>query len=337
MNTKIYLKIILVTLVVLISRPLYAVSCGDVITSNAILTADLHCTTGYFAVEVGTNNVTLDLNGFTLSGTTDLAGVIVSGRDNVNIVGNGGVVKGFWAGINTHDSDFLQVNSTTFYDLGTGVIVSSGNDAVIKNNDFIHIGSQGVYIYNAVAGNQANRNSVNKNEFYQSGVGIHVCGDDSNKNSIKNNLIWKSQYFGIHVSHSDRNIISNNQIIETTETAIRLDDSSNNRIRSNSLRVGRVGLEILADAGYGCLDTGPTISKKNIFNGNHTFEFQTGITLGIGATTSQVYNNDLRGNKLYDNLLGIFFNDDAHNNDATSNAFTGTTTPISDLGVGNSY
>jgi parallel beta-helix repeat protein len=338
MNTKQFLIILTIIFTILISRPTYAVSCGDFITSNTTLTADLHCTTGYFAIEIGANNVTLDLNGFTLSGTTDLAGVVVSGRDNVSITGNGGVIEGFWAGVNTAESDYLQVNTTTFYGLGTGVIISSGSYAVIKNNDFIRIDAQGVRIFNSVAGYQANKNLVNNNEFYQSATGVEVCGGDSNKNTIKNNLIWQSNYYGIHISSSNSNTIYNNQIIDTTETAIRLDDSSKNRINSNSLRVGRVGLEILADAGYGCLDTGATTSSDNVFNGNHTFEYQTGIVMGIGTTkNSQVFKNDLRNNKLYDNILGIFFNDDAHNNDATGNAYTGTTTPIDDSGMDNSY
>ncbi len=338
MNIKQIILVILTIFITIVSKPTYAVSCGDFITSDTTLSADLHCTTGYYAIEIGANNVTLDLNGHTLSGTNDLAGVIVSGRKNVKVTGNGGVIKGFWAGINTSDSDFLQVNSTFFYNLGTGLIISSGNEATVKNNDFIKIAAQGVFIRNAVAGNHANKNTIINNEFYKSAVGIEVCGDDSDTNTIKDNLIWQSNYYGIHLSRSNNNIITNNEIIETTETAIRLDDSSENQINGNSLRVGRVGLEILADAGYGCLMTGPTTSTRNTFNGNHTFDFQTGLVIGIGSTTTpQVYKNDLRYNKLYDNILGIFFNNDAHYNNAKSNAYTGTTTPISDLGVSNVY
>lgn len=330
--------IILTILITIISKPTYAVSCGDFITTDTTLSADLHCNTGYYAIEIGANNVTLDLNGHTLSGTNDLAGVIVSGRKNVKITGNGGVIKGFWAGINTADSDYLQVNSTFFYNLGTGLIISSGNDATIKNNDFIKISAQGVSIRNSVAGNYANQNTVINNEFYKSAVGIEVCGDDSDKNTIKNNLIWQSHYYGIHLSRSNNNIVYHNDIIETTEIAMRLDDSSQNQINGNSLRVGRVGLEILANAGYGCLITGPTTSTRNTFNSNHTFDFQTGLVIGSGSTTTpQVYKNDLRYNKLYDNIQGIFFNSDAHYNNAKNNAYTGTITPISDLGVSNIY
>ncbi len=328
---------IITLLTLFITSYAQAVSCGDVITSNTTLTADLHCTTGYYALELRADDITLDLNGFRLSGTTDLAGVIVFGHNNVRIIGNGGVISGFWAGINTARSDALQVQSTSFYDLGVGVVISSGNGANINNNDFIQTTAQGVFITNFVAGQTADSNTINNNEFFRTRVGIEVCGDNSNGNRIKNNLIWLSEDYGIRIIRSDKNVLYNNRILNTTNTAIRIDDSSLNKITSNSLQMGRVGLGVYADSSGGCFDSGPITSRKNKFNGNHAFEFETAIVMGIGTTSGEVRRNNLTGNKLYDNTTGIFFNNDAHNNDATSNAYTGTTSPISDSGVGNSY
>ncbi len=328
---------IIILLTLLITPYAQAVSCGDVLTSNTTLTADLHCDTGYYALELRADGITLDLNGFRLSGTTDLAGVIVTEHNNVRIIGNGGVISGFWAGVNSARSDGLQVQSTSFYDLGVGVVVSSGDGANIRNNDFIQISSQGVFIANFVAGLTADSNNVNNNEFFRTRVGIEVCGDNSNRNRIRNNLIWLSQDYGIRITRSDSNVLYNNRILNTTNTAIRIDDSSRNRITGNSLQMGRVGLALHAGASDACVNSGPITSRRNTFNGNHAFEYETALVMGIGTTSGQVRNNDLTGNKLYDNTTGIFFNNDAHNNDATSNAYTGTTIPVSDSGVGNSY
>lgn len=315
-----------------------AVGCGDVITANTTLMADLECNTGSYAIEIGADNVTLNLNGHNISGTSDLVGVIIVGRSNVNILGNGGVISGFWAGVNTADTDSLHIQKTSFYDLGVGVVISSGSHAIIKNNDFIQLSAQGVVISNSVVGKVANNNTVNNNEFFKTRVGIEICGDDSDRNRISNNLIWLSRNFGIRIMRSDRNTIYNNRILDTTETAIRIDDSSRNRLWGNSLRVGDRGLEIYAKASEACLNTGPTISRRNKFNGNHAFEFETGLLLGLSRTTSgQVRNNDLTGNKLYDNTTGIVFNTDAHNNDASVNAFTGTAIPVTDFGEDNMY
>ena len=52
----------------------HAQSCGDTITHDVTLTADLHCTTGWFALYVPTHGVTVDLDGHTISGSRDLSG-----------------------------------------------------------------------------------------------------------------------------------------------------------------------------------------------------------------------------------------------------------------------
>jgi parallel beta-helix repeat protein len=314
-----------------------AVSCGDVITSNTTLTADLYCNSGYTALEIAADNITLDLNGHTLSGTRDLVGISVYGKNKVQIKGNGGGLKGFWAGINSNESNQLRVNGTTFYDLDAGVIISAGSEGLVENNDFIYMGGQGVFIANFIAGKQANNNTVTNNEFYQSNTGIYICGDDSDKNILTKNLIWLSQDRGIHLVRSDHNILQDNEVIESGETAIRLDDSARNQIKSNSLKKGRVGLEILAGSSGACLETGLQRSFKNVYQGNHTFEFETAVIMGTGVTSNSVYSNLLNGNKLYDNNTGIFFNTDTYLNNATSNAYTGTITPVVDLGVRNSY
>ncbi|MFC3192737.1 right-handed parallel beta-helix repeat-containing protein [Marinicella sediminis] len=331
-------QLITATFLWLLSFQAFAVSCGDVLTSNTTLTADLHCTTGWYALEIGADGVTLDLNGHSLSGTTDLAGVVVYGRSGVQIKGNGGVIKGFWAGVNTADTSALNVSNVVFYDLGVGVVVSSGSDALIADNQFIYINAQGVFVANFVAGKEANNNVIDNNEFYESALGVELCGDDSDRNVISNNLIWKSWYYGIKVSRSDENTIHNNKVQDSYQTAIRLDNASYNQLQSNSLRVGDRGLEIYADGGSGCLHTGANRSFKNAFQGNHTIDFNSGIILGLGIlSSSEVFKNQINNNKIYNNATGIFFNNDAHHNNAVGNAYTGTATPIVDVGVGNSY
>ena len=314
-----------------------AVSCGDVIMTDTVLTADLHCSSGYYALKVGADAVTLDLNGYSLSGTRDLVGLTVDERNKVHIKGNGGVIKGFWAGINTTNSNELKVDDIAFYDLDTGVVISSGSDGLIINNDFIFINGQGVFIANFVTGNQANSNTIKNNEFYQSATGIEICGNDSDFNSIDSNLIWLSRDHGIRLIRSDHNTLTNNEIIETTESAIQLDNAARNQIKSNSLRVGQVGLEILTNPSSGCLISGTHTSFKNVYQSNHTFEFQTAVILGSGLSVNDVFGNLINYNKLYDNNTGIFFNTDAFSNNARNNAYTGTVTPITDLGTSNSY
>lgn len=328
--------IFLSLLAVLYIQPAKAASCGDAVTTDITLTADLHCTTGYVALEVFANNVTIDLNGYTLSGTTDLAGIAAGEYHNLEI--KGGIISGFWAGVNTSRSNGLKVHNTIIANVGHAVIISSGNNARLYDNDFIFNTSNAVVIRNSVAGLTANNNIVENNEFYQNLTGIFVCGDDADYNVIRNNLLWQSNDYGIHLAKSSNNTIRNNTILDTGNTALRLNDSSFNRIRGNSLREGRVGLSILANAGGACLDTGLNKSLRNRFTSNHSIGFETGIVLGLGSvSTREVYRNRIKTNKLYNNDTGIFFNNDAHRNNATGNAYYGTTTDVVDTGVGNTY
>lgn len=337
MNTARTLILSLVLLSSIYSHSSIALSCGDAVTSNVTLTADLNCTSGYRALEVFANNITINLNGFTLSGSSDLAGIYVSGYNNVTI--RNGSIRGFWAGINTGRSDGLRVHSVTFYEVGSGVIVSQGNSSNIYDNDFIKTTSQAVYITNRSSALTASNHTINNNEFYRARIGIEICGDRADRNTLTNNLIWKSPDWGIHLNHSDRNVLNNNRVLETGGAALRMNNSSYNRVEGNSFREGgHTGISLLAQAGDACLDSGPNASYKNLIRRNHAIGFSTGAVIGLGVNNlGNVVKNYIVENKLYDNDTGIFFNRDAHYNNATGNAYQGTTTPISDIGVANSY
>jgi parallel beta-helix repeat protein len=310
-------------------------SCGDAITSDITLTENLHCTSGYRALEVFANNVTIDLNGYTISGSSSLGGIYIVGYKNVTV--KNGSIKDFWVGVNTTNTIGLTVNNMTFYEVGAGVIISQGNNANIYDNDFIRTSSHGVSIANRNAKSTANGNVVNNNEFYQAQFGIQICGDKADGNTITNNLLWKTIDFAIHLNSSDNNVVSNNLILESDSTAVRMNNSSYNQIESNSFREGdHSGVSFLAKAGDPCLLGGSTLSYKNTVRGNHAIGFETGVILGLGASKSaNVFDNTVTGNKLYDNNLGIYFNLDAHNNNGAGNAFQGTTINIDDDGFGN--
>ncbi|MFQ3244401.1 MAG: parallel beta-helix repeat protein [Arenicella sp.] len=315
----------------------YALACGDAVTSDITLTENLNCTSGYRALEVFANNVTIDLNGYTISGSSSLAGIYIVGYKNVTV--KNGSIKDFWVAINSTNTTGLTVNNMTFYEVGAGVIISQGNNAHIHSNDFIRTSSHGVSIANRNAKSTANGNIVNNNEFYQAQLGIAICGDQADANTITNNLLWKTIDFAIHLNSSDHNVVRNNRVLESNSTALRLNNSSYNQIESNSFREGdHSGISILAKAGDACLLGGSTLSYKNIVRSNHSIGFETGVILGLGASKSaNVFDNTVIGNKLYDNNLGLFFNRDAHNNDGAGNAYQGTITDIEDEGVGNLY
>lgn len=315
----------------------WAVSCGDLITADVTLTADLHCTSGYYGLEVAADNVSINLNGYQLSGTSSLAGIVVIDHNRVTIKGPG-FITGFWAGINTADTTKLKVADISFSALGEGIVLSSANNAQINDNSFINLTSRGVAITNNVAGSSADNNEVQANEFHNTRIGIEICGKDADANRLLDNLIYQSSDYGIHVIASRDNELSGNRILESGITALRMSDSSYNVITSNSLRMGRVGFGLYADASGACLAGASAVSGYNSFKYNHSIGFDTGIVLGLGGTSSyRVLKNHLNHNKLYDNDTGIFFNTDTYANNAKSNAYTGTLTPVVDTGTSNQY
>ena len=151
-----------------------AVSCGDIITTNLTLESDLHCTDHFTALDVRNSNITIDLNGYTLSGTNTHEGVFIIDQNNVVI--KNGQIKGFDIGINTAEANQTHIQDILFYSMTAGVILSSSNNAMVNNNQFIFIEGISVSIFNAVSGLSASNNTIKANEFYKSGTGIQICG-----------------------------------------------------------------------------------------------------------------------------------------------------------------
>ena len=74
--------------------------CGATILADLRLDYDLACPGNGFIV--GADGITIDLNGHTISGSGTGAGVNVTGRTNISIVG--GTIRNFLAGVLTHNS-----------------------------------------------------------------------------------------------------------------------------------------------------------------------------------------------------------------------------------------
>ena len=121
-----------------------ALACGDLIATDVTFTSDLYCDSGWYALWVVADNVTIDLNGYTLAGkpTRRSRGIVVEGRSNVTIAN--GVLSGFAIGVYTSDSQNLIVADSTFIEHVIGVAVLSGRNADISRNKFIKMSNYGV-------------------------------------------------------------------------------------------------------------------------------------------------------------------------------------------------
>ncbi|SDY98757.1 PKD repeat-containing protein [Amycolatopsis xylanica] len=91
----------------------HEVRCGDKVTTNAVLTADLICSTGV-GVTIAASDVTLDLNGHTLSTDSTSAarkGIVVTGGSKVTI--RNGTVRQFADGIVVADAADVTIDHVT--------------------------------------------------------------------------------------------------------------------------------------------------------------------------------------------------------------------------------
>lgn len=122
--------------------PVIAPSCGQTITTSGRLEANvgpcpLH------GITIGTDNVTLDLNGFGILGNsdnddtfTDEKGITVpAGTDNVKI--QNGIVSGFEYGVIASDADGFTI---------TDVLARDNQSIVVDANDSNGARFQGVYV-----------------------------------------------------------------------------------------------------------------------------------------------------------------------------------------------
>lgn len=321
--------------------PAHAQSCGDTITHDITLTADLHCTTGWFALYVPTHGVTIDLNGHTISGDRGLVGIDINDAVSVRIV-NGGI-SGFWGGVVGLRAHKLSMQNMHLKDMGVGVSLNHSIGAQIVDNDFALITGNAISFAVPVGAGYgaAGSHYVGYNRIEESGSGVELCGYDNSDSIIVGNELHKIADYGIHATDgSGGHRIEDNLFTGIDNAAIVLRGSRDNEIRGNVIRDGRLGIALTPELPGGC-ETGPLTSplvRDNRIESNSLLKLDGGVSLGLGVTTSPlVFKNRIHFNKIYDNGTGLYFREDAHGNDATGNAFTGTATPVVDVGVGNSY
>ncbi len=257
----------------LCAHPMFALTCGQVVSGVVTLTEDLHCNS-QTALRVGADNTTINLNGFTIDCTgagylgscQDLAGVrgieVVS-KKGVSIYGPG-VITGF----------------------STGVLLSNANVAAVKN---------------VTIGGPSNPLTKDTRQF---AIGIYAAGvpcpivlpgqSGPLTADLQYNYI-SSQTQGIHLENQGCARISGNQIhnIQSTNAAfgVLLYSAGDTAITSNA---------IFAVGGGQSMDAGLTMlqgSSRNTVTGNSiSHNSGNGITVFNKSSQNKVAMNTVRFN-----------------------------------------
>jgi parallel beta-helix repeat protein len=269
------------------SGPAFAspISCGDTITTDTTLEADLiDCPSN--GVVIGADDITLDLNGHVIDGDgTEFAdcgkrefcdvGILDIDHDGVTL--RDGSTRGFSYGVfvgSAHGSRLLSISAkrNTFF----GVVIGRSSRALVRNcslSNNIPPEGDGIGLFESDH-IRVRRNSIRRN----AGPGIHIS--DSNNNLIKGNVF--SQDGPAIAVEGNGNAIRDNDIIDGG--GIRVSPGNRNTIIGN--RVSRAEESLTIEEGRG------NLVARNVVIGARG----NGIRLGLDRPAIGGVGNVLRGN-----------------------------------------
>lgn len=268
------------------------------------------------AIEIASDQVTLNGNGWSLTGSgpelTAAAGVRVNGRSGVVV--RGLVLENFLVGVEVSDSDGVAVADNTISGNGEGMLFFNSTDVSVERNvvsgsslDAIAIeGGAGFTLsWNRCMGNDAGIRLtgaagayLDHNNTSSNGYGIMLDGVSSV--SLYANTASLNSESGVHLAGADQVMVSTTEIlghivVGDTRHGINLDNSSNVQMSNNTIRGCFIGIYLRADTRTG---------SDNLFVADNTI---SGNDIGIEvfqASHTLVVRNDFDNNEMQDNIGG---------------------------------
>ncbi len=208
-----------------------SLSCGQVIKQSVKLTANLDCKTD--GIIVGADGITIDLNGFTLSGPGEKSskvGVMFADNDGVTVQGPGTIQK-FQAGALFSGGEDDKISKVTFTENEIAVFETGSKNVAIEDNLMF-------------------------------GNSIGVAAHSSSGSQLNTNLFKSNDLAGVTLVNSANNELSMNTI-QGSVNGIFLDgQSTKNNVNSNNVLQNR-GVDLNNGNGL------PTNINDNVFSDNN--------------------------------------------------------------------
>ena len=301
------------------------VSCGDTITTDTTLHHNLlNCPNN--GIIIGADNVTLDLNGHTISGDGTAAsgcdpeqefcdvGVLNRGHDGVTVV-HGSVhefVVGVW-GLNASHNSLLGISSSgnegaglgffrgtrslvrnssgsgTPRDAGPGMFLIESHHVRVLHSSFRNNGDQGIFVFDS-SHNLFKGNLFSHNRFF----GIIL--ERSNRNQVRRNRSRRDGEVGIYVSPGNRNVIARNRVSHVRRSrgigrGIVVEGGDRNVIARNSVR-DTEGDAILVGCGRCPVLAGTVVRRNHILGAG-----EDGVHVGDKTRHTRLRRNVAKGAK----------------------------------------
>jgi parallel beta-helix repeat protein len=208
-----------------------SLSCGQVIKQSVKLTANLDCKTD--GIIVGADGITIDLNGFTLSGPGEKSskvGVMFADNDGVTVQGPG-TIQNFQAGALFSGGEDNKISRVTFTENEIAVFETGSKNVAIEDNLMF-------------------------------GNSIGVAAHSSSGSKLNTNLFKSNDLAGVTLVNSADNELSMNTI-QGSVNGIFLDgQSTKNNVNSNNVLQNR-GVDLNNGNGL------PTNINDNVFADNN--------------------------------------------------------------------
>jgi len=192
-------------------------SCGDVITSDLRLENDLACAGD--GVTVAGPNITINLNGHTISGSGAGVGLRVTASQDVTI--HGGTIRGFLQAMFVAGSTGIVIKDNEFTLNNTAVLLQASSGNTIKANVARANTSRAFMLRPNTAGVVSTNNDVVDNLLVDNPTGIFLISQPGN--TFKGNTISGSTVAAIDMTSppgATGNVIKGN-LLTTSAVGIR--------------------------------------------------------------------------------------------------------------------
>jgi len=230
-----------------------SVSCGDTVTQNVKLTADLHCSTTD-GLDIGANHVTIDLGGHTIYGASPYNGVADNGYPYATI--KNGSIDGFENAVYLHTASHGTITDIVARnDPGVAISVDTSSPfTAVSKSTVVAYGYEGVYL-------QTDGSSLTKSTVAAgsnpAGLGVVVWGSG---NTVSANTISASARAGILVQYGGGNQVTKNRVEGAGNDGIRLYDTQGALLSGNDV-IGTGGVGILVEN----TSDGTTVTKNTVW------------------------------------------------------------------------
>lgn len=254
-----------------------SVECGDEISVDTVLTADLTCGPGD-GLEIVADGVTLDLGGHTITGpgaygAGAAAGVRVTQRTGVTVMH--GTITGYQTGVVLNESRDGHVTRLTVHHNDQGIILAGGSGHVVDKNVAADNGRDAIKL-GLSSGNRVTQNTVSGNDY-----GIAVA-DGSSRNTVDRNVASGNKYFGIAAwGPGTQNVIEKNQVSGSVHHGIQVNSDVPGITLLQNYLSGN------GDDGIHVETTTATLTKNTaVYNVDLGISAPTGVTDGGGNKAS---------------------------------------------------